>query len=82
MLPQLGDDLFLTDGGMETWLVHERGIDLPQFASFPLLDDPDGVETLRAYFAPYLELARANGIGLVLDAPTWRASSHWGGLLG
>jgi homocysteine S-methyltransferase len=82
MLPQLGDDLFLTDGGMETWLVHERGIELPQFASFPLLDDPDGVEVLRAYFAPYLELGRANGVGLVLDAPTWRASSHWGELLG
>lgn len=82
MLPQLGDDLFLTDGGMETWLVHERGIELPQFASFPLLDDPQGVEALRAYFAPYVELARANGVGLVLDAPTWRASSHWGELLG
>jgi homocysteine S-methyltransferase len=82
MLPQLGDELFLTDGGMETWLVHERGIELPQFAAFPLLDDPQGVEALRAYFAPYVELARANGVGLVLDAPTWRASSHWGELLG
>ena len=82
MLPQLGNDLFLTDGGMETWLVHERGFELPQFASFPLLDDRRGVEALRAYFAPYLDLARAGGAGLVLDAPTWRASSHWGTLLG
>jgi homocysteine S-methyltransferase len=82
MLPQLGDDLFLTDGGMETWLVHEHGFELPQFASFPLLDDPQGMDALRAYFAPYVELARANGVGLVLDAPTWRASSHWGELLG
>jgi S-methylmethionine-dependent homocysteine/selenocysteine methylase len=82
MLPQLGDDLFLTDGGMETWLLHERGFELPQFASFPLLDDPHGIEALRAYFAPYVELARANGVGLVFDAPTWRASSHLGELLG
>jgi homocysteine S-methyltransferase len=82
MLPQLGDDLFLTDGGMETWLVHERGFELPQFAAFPLLDDPQGVEALRAYFAPYVELACSNGVGLVLDAPTWRASSHWGERLG
>jgi homocysteine S-methyltransferase len=67
---------------METWLLYERGFELPQFASFPLLDDPRGVEALRAYFAPYVELARANGVGLVLDAPTWRASSHWGDLLG
>jgi S-methylmethionine-dependent homocysteine/selenocysteine methylase len=82
MLPQLGDDLFLTDGGMETWLVHERGFELPQFASFPLLDDRRGVEALRAYFSPYVALARANDAGLVLDAPTWRASSRWGRLLG
>ena len=82
MLPQLGDDLFLTDGGMETWLLHERGFQLPQFASFPLLDSAEGVAALRAYFAPYVELARASDVGLVLDAPTWRASSHWGELLG
>ena len=82
MLPQLGDELFLTDGGMETWLLYERGLQLPQFASFPLLDDPRGVEALRAYFEPYIELARERGVGLVLDAPTWRASSHWGELLG
>lgn len=82
MLPQLGDDLFLTDGGMETWLLHERGLELPQFASFPLLDSTDGLAALRAYFAPYVELARGSGAGLVLDAPTWRASSHWGELLG
>jgi len=82
MLPQLGDDLFLTDGGMETWLVHERGFELPQFAAFTLLDDPEGVDALHAYFAPYVDLARANDVGLVIDAPTWRASSHWGDLLG
>jgi S-methylmethionine-dependent homocysteine/selenocysteine methylase len=82
MLPQLGDDLFLTDGGMETWLLHERGFELPQFASFPLLDSTEGLAALRAYFAPYVDLARASDVGLVLDAPTWRASSHWGALLG
>ena len=81
-LPQLGDDLFVTDGGMETWLIYSAGLDLPQFAAFPLLDDPRGVISLRAYFAPYVELARRNSVGLVLDAPTWRASSHWGELLG
>jgi S-methylmethionine-dependent homocysteine/selenocysteine methylase len=70
MLPQLGDDLFLTDGGMETWLVHERGFELPQFASFPLLESTEGQAALRAYFAPYVELAGTSDVGLVLDAPT------------
>jgi S-methylmethionine-dependent homocysteine/selenocysteine methylase len=82
MLPQLEGDLFLTDGGMETWLVYSEGFELPQFAAFPLLDDPRGLDALRTYFVPYIEIARTNGVGLVLDAPTWRASSHWGGLLG
>jgi homocysteine S-methyltransferase len=82
MLPQLDDELFLTDGGMETWLIYEAGLELPQFASFPLLDNAEGIAALRGYFAPYIELARERQAGLVLDAPTWRASSHWGGLLG
>jgi S-methylmethionine-dependent homocysteine/selenocysteine methylase len=77
VLPQLGDDAFLTDGGMEMWLIFVAGLDLPEFASFPLVDDPRGVEALRAYFAPYIDLARERGAGLVLDAPTWRASSDW-----
>jgi len=82
MLPQLGDDLYLTDGGMETWLIYDAGLELPQFASFPLLDSVEGLAALRAYYAPYVELARENEVGLVLDAPTWRASRHWGELLG
>jgi S-methylmethionine-dependent homocysteine/selenocysteine methylase len=81
-LPHAGNDLFVTDGGMETWLIYSAGFELPQFAAFPLLDDPRGVIALRAYFAPYVEIARNNRVGLVLDAPTWRASSHWGDLLG
>jgi homocysteine S-methyltransferase len=82
MLPQLGDGLFLTDGGLETWLTFDAGFELPQFASFPLLDDPRGIAALRAYFEPYVDLARKRDVGLVLDAPTWRASAHWGELLG
>src|SRR5947208_7518867 len=82
MLPQLSNGLFLTDGGMETWLIFSAGFDLPEFASFPLVDDPRGMAALRAYYAPYVELARQHGVGLVLDAPTWRASAHWGERLG
>jgi len=82
VLPQLSDGLFLADGGMETWLIFSAGLDLPEFASFPLVDDPRGVATLRAYYGPYVELARKHGVGLVLDAPTWRASACWGERLG
>ena len=41
-LPQLSGDLFVTDGGMETTLIFHDGYELPQFASFVLLDDETG----------------------------------------
>ena len=33
-LPQLSDGLFLTDAGMETFLIFHEGVELPYFASF------------------------------------------------
>ena len=82
-LPQLdGDRLYITDGGLETVLIFKRGIDLPEFAAFPLVEDERGREALRDYFGSYIELARAHGAGLVLDTPTWRANRDWGERLG
>ena len=61
-LPQLDGGLFLTDGGIETTLIFHRGIDLPLFAAFALLDDEQGRETLRDYYEPYLRAGgRARG---------------------
>jgi S-methylmethionine-dependent homocysteine/selenocysteine methylase len=81
-LPQLGDELFLTDGGIETTLIFHKGLDLPAFAAFVLLRDEAGTDELRSYYAPYLELARERGSGFVLEAPTWRASPRWASELG
>jgi homocysteine S-methyltransferase len=81
-LPQLGGELFLTDGGIETSLIFHQGLDLPAFAAFVLLDDEHGTEELRRYYAPYLALARDEGVGFVLESPTWRASPRWGAELG
>jgi S-methylmethionine-dependent homocysteine/selenocysteine methylase len=81
-LPQLDGDLFLTDGGIETVLIFQQGIDLPLFAAFDLLKDEAGTDQLRAYYAPYLGLARERGIGFVLESPTWRASPRWARELG
>ena len=74
--------MFITDGGMETVLIFRHGIDLPCFAAFPLVDDDRGVEALRSYFEPYVAIARENAVGIVLDAPTWRANADWGARLG
>ena len=81
-LPQLSDELFLTDGGAETTLIFQDGIDLPLFAAFTLLRDEEGTEALRRYFAPYVELAADRGLGFVLESPTWRASARWAEELG
>jgi S-methylmethionine-dependent homocysteine/selenocysteine methylase len=81
-LPQLKNRLFMTDGGMETTLIFHEGMNLPCFASFDLLKDEAGWATLRRYFATYVDLARANRLGLLLETPTWRANPDWGAKLG
>ena len=67
---------------METTLIFEQGMELPEFASFPLVETEEGRAALRAYFEPYLAIARERGIGILLDAPTWRANPDWGAKLG
>jgi S-methylmethionine-dependent homocysteine/selenocysteine methylase len=75
-------DLILTDGGLETALVFHAGIELPDFAAFPLLDSDDGRAALRRYFEPFLVIARDHGAAFQLDTPTWRANRDWGERLG
>jgi S-methylmethionine-dependent homocysteine/selenocysteine methylase len=67
---------------METTLIFEQGMELPEFASFPLVEIDEGRAALRAYFEPYLAIARERGVGIVLDTPTWRANPDWGAALG
>jgi homocysteine S-methyltransferase len=67
---------------METTLIFRDGLELPEFASFVLLDDDAGVAALRGYYESYAELASELDAGIVLDTPTWRASSDWGERLG
>jgi homocysteine S-methyltransferase len=81
-LPQLNGSVLLTDGGMETTLIFVNGLDLPCFASFPLLEREDGRAAMNGYFEPYLEVARRHGVGFMLEANTWRANPAWGAQLG
>jgi len=81
-LPQLGGELFLTDGGIETTLIFLEGLELPDFAAFHLLKRPEGEAALRKYFRTYAALAERFGTGLILESATWRASADWGARLG
>lgn len=78
----LGDTVFVTDGGLETDLMFHHGIDLPEFAAFPLLETDSGAAALADYFDGYAAVARAVGAGLLLESPTWRANPDWGARLG
>jgi S-methylmethionine-dependent homocysteine/selenocysteine methylase len=74
--------VFVTDGGIETDLMFRRGVDLPHFAAFVLLDTAEGRSALRDYYAGYVAIASAGGRPLLLESPTWRANPDWGRLLG
>jgi homocysteine S-methyltransferase len=78
----LPDRLILTDGGVETDLIFNRGIDLPFFASVLLLRTPEGEKALEDYIRPYLELARRRGTGFELVTASWRAGPDWADRLG
>ncbi len=82
VLPQLGGDFFLTDGGIETTLIFLEGLDLPDFAAFTLLRTAEGEAALHKYFDTYAALAQRFGTGLVLESATWRASTDWASRLG
>ncbi|MDP9257641.1 MAG: homocysteine S-methyltransferase family protein [Actinomycetota bacterium] len=74
--------LWLTDAGAETALIFHQGVDLPGFATFPLLESETGRAALREYIEPFLGLARERHAGFVLGTSTWRANPDWGAELG
>jgi len=76
-LPQLTKSTFLTDGGLETDLIFNKGIDLPEFAAFDLLKNKEGKEVLRKYYLDYLNISKQKCSGFVLEAPTYRANPDW-----
>ncbi|MCG8685823.1 MAG: homocysteine S-methyltransferase family protein [Desulfobacterales bacterium] len=81
-LPLNGSKVFLTDGGLETTLIFEHHIDLPEFAAFTLFNKENGYQTLRDYYLPYIQVAKKNKNGFILESPTYRASRSWGDKLG
>ena len=78
----LADQTYIMDGGLETTLIFEHGYDLPEFAAFPLLDQQKGRDILKDYYLRYMDVARKNRFGFILEGPTYRASSSWGEKLG
>ena len=81
-LPQVSGEVFLTDSGLETDLIFHGGFELPEFAAFVLVDDVRGRAALDAYFRRHVDIAVQHACGVILEAPTWRASADWGARIG
>lgn len=73
---------WIADAGLETAMIFHEGLDLPYFASFPLLDSDAGRAALARWFDRFADLARAGGTGFVLDTATWRANMGWAQAMG
>ncbi len=82
ILPHQTDDIFLTDGGTETWLMYKRGFDLPEFSAFHLLNDIKATAAIREYYRTFANIALQLNTGFIFDSLTYRASRDWGQLLG
>lgn len=76
-LPHESENLFLTDGGLETTLVFLEGFELPYFAAFDLLKDKKGYDAIKNYYRRYLKIAKDFKTGFILESPTWRANPDW-----
>ena len=73
---------YLTEGGQETEIMYKYGFELPQFAMFPLLDNPSAVTELRGMYGRYLDTAARHGFGVLIGGLDYRASPDWAALLG
>lgn len=76
-LPQLSGDFFLTDAGIETDIIFNKGVEIREFAAHTLLPEESGREVLKDYFRGFLTLAREMDAGFQLDSQTWKAHMHW-----
>lgn len=74
--------LVLTDGGIETTLIHDDAHELPHFAAFHLLGTAEGRGALLRYYERYIAVARRLNVAFILESPTWRSSADWGDALG
>lgn len=80
--PRLADKFYLTEAGTETEVMFKWGYELPEFAMFPLLDNPEADECLRRMYRRYFDVAAAHDTGLLLVGHDYRASPDWARKLG
>ena len=80
--PQAPGVTYLTEGGVETELRYQYGHQLPAFAAYPLLDQPQARAALQRLYARYLEVAAGAGMPVLMGGLDYRASADWAARLG
>lgn len=80
--PAGSGEIFLTEGGSETEIMYRHGYELPEFAMFPLLENPRAVSAMRGIFSQQLDVAAEYGMSFLLSGLDYRASPDWGAKLG
>ena len=77
-LPHQATHLYLTAGSLETTMLYEAGLAIPEFASFTLLRNPQAIAPMTAFYRTSALIAIENNTGVIFSTPTWRASKDWG----
>ena len=80
--PRREDRYWLTEGGVETEIMYRWGFELPEFAMFALLDNPDAIEPMKSMMRRYLDVAAARGFDALMTGIDYRASPDWGAKVG
>ncbi|MEP1208433.1 MAG: homocysteine S-methyltransferase family protein [Rhizobiaceae bacterium] len=80
--PNVEADLFLAYVGMETDLIFGRGMELPGFASYPLMETKEGRDVLKSYLKNMIDLGKDKSLGVILESPTWVANRDRGSTIG
>jgi len=76
------DRNFLCYTGIETDLIFNQGVDLPGFATFPLLESEKGRALLAKSYLAQVELAREMGCGVMFESATWVANKDRAAAIG
>lgn len=76
------ETVFLTEGGSETEIMYRYGFELPEFAMFPLLENPKASSAIKEILTSQLDVAAEFDLSFMLTGLDYRASPDWGEKLG
>ncbi|MEM7173418.1 MAG: homocysteine S-methyltransferase family protein [Pseudomonadota bacterium] len=74
LLPHETEQRFLIFAATGTDLIFNRGVELPGFASFPLVEEPNAQPIIVDQMRDLIEVAAKTGLGCIVDTLTWMAN--------